>query len=109
VRVQHVKHSPVEMAREEYLQARKKLRDALVRVNEHRVEGILDTDVPDVRTEVEFLLTRGRLNLVPGLLRLVSDYVEAVNHHRMMSSDEAQRYEAAVLDAGEPDYLDETA
>ena len=64
-------------AEEDFYAARQRLRDTLVRIQTYRIDAMLRRDVPDVASEVAWLLAQGRFNLVTLLMEQVERYIDA--------------------------------
>jgi len=88
--------SRIRQAEQEYEHLVGKLRKAMVAVQTMRINEALQSDVADVRTEVDFLLKTGRIRTASGLLQLVESVSTAKINLDYVRKPEAQHYEAVV-------------
>jgi hypothetical protein len=92
-------------AESEYAEAHKTLRDALVRIQSHRVDSRLGADVPDVSEEITYLMKAGKHRLVPKILDLLHRYVEASVHRAYVMEHQQAYTEVVERETDTPDYL----
>jgi hypothetical protein len=96
----------VEQAEAELRIAKQKLREALIRVQTHRINAVLDDESPDVLPEMTWLMQTGRHQAAMRILELADEFISANVNYQYVKSDEAREYVTAVnAESDEPDYL----
>lgn len=96
----------IEQAREEYESARRKLRQALIAIQTMRIDQVLDADIPDVRGEIDYLLTVGRIQTAGSLLRVVEQFGVSKANCVYQERPEVQEYEYLMDPDSAIAYLD---
>lgn len=96
----------VEQAEDELRRAKHRLREALIRVQTHRINAVLDDETPDVLPEITWLMQTGRHQAATRILELTDEFISANANYQYVGSDEAREYgEAVNAESQEPDYL----
>ena len=100
-----MKRRPLVQAQAEFDAAEMKLRAALLRIQSHRIDALLRSDVPDVQSEINYLMGQGRYHLVPKIIEVMTQFVEARVHLNHMSSDSHKYEEMVDPEEPTPEYL----
>lgn len=98
----------LQQAKDEYHAAQHQLREALVRVQTHRIDMTMTSETPDIAPEISWLLETGRHKAVRHIMLLLEDHASACANLRYASIHHlAPEYEAVVNPGDVPDYLTE--
>ncbi len=100
-----MKRRPLVQAQAEFDAAERKLREALLRIQTHRIDALLASDVPDVKAEIVYLMEQGRYHLVPKVIEVMTQFVEAKVNLTHRLSDQHKYEEMVDPEEPTPDYL----